>query len=258
MTFHEPFSLNGRVVLITGGSSGIGAGIVRRTAAAGAIPAVVDLNPPTAVLDSTGEPPFFAVGDVSDPDAIEAAVRAVIKHTGRLDVLVNNVGIYPNYALQDTTADVLDRLYAINLRAHFIFARAFHKHVLERGGGGRIVNISSMEAVKPSVGYGHAAYAAMKAGIIGLTLNLARELAPDGITVNSVLPGVTPTEGVATTTGRTAEQMESVLEDLRTKIPLQRFGTPDDLGNAVTFFASDAASYVTGQSLIVDGGIVLA
>jgi 2-dehydro-3-deoxy-D-gluconate 5-dehydrogenase len=145
----------------------------------------------------------------------------------------------------------------VNLRSHFLVTRAFARHVAARGGGGKIVNVASIDALRPSLDNGHAAYGALKAGVLGLTHQTARELAALKINVNAICPGVIITEGVASTTGRTKEQLEQVLQGLLPRIPVGRFGTPDDLGSAALFLASSASDFITGQHLVVDGGFLL-
>jgi 2-deoxy-D-gluconate 3-dehydrogenase len=246
------------VAVVTGGASGIGFGIASRFIEAGARVVVVDVVPEAdARFDERLPDASYLCVDLSAPGAGDEVVAAVVASEGRLDLLVNNVGIYPNFTLEDTDAAVFDRLSNVNLRSHLLMTRAFARHVAGHGLGGKIVNISSMDALHPSLPTGHAAYGALKAGVLGLTHQTARELAPLGITVNAISPGAILTEGVSKTTGRTQEELETVLEGLKPRLAVGRFGRPDDIAKVAVFLASSAADFVTGQNLLVDGGFLL-
>jgi 2-dehydro-3-deoxy-D-gluconate 5-dehydrogenase len=214
---------------------------------------VVDLEPPHEPSESIS----FIHADLSEAEAGDEAVEHVISAHDRLDILVNNVGIYPNFELADTNAEVFDRFAAVNLRSHFLLTRAFARHVATREPGGKIVNVASIDALRPSLATGHAAYGATKAGILGLTYQTARELAPLEIRVNAICPGVILTEGVEQTTGRSTEELKEVLNGLLPRIPAGRFGKPDDIAKAAVFLASAASDFITGQHLVVDGGFLL-
>jgi 2-deoxy-D-gluconate 3-dehydrogenase len=251
----ELVDLTGRVAVVTGGSMGIGLGIARRLHEAGAAVTVADLRGDLAAdvaqeLDAARPGSALAVrADVADEDDVRRMVQETVTGLGRIDVLVNNAGIYPNRALADMDVGTFRRVLDVNLTGVFICTREVAAHMVARGGGGRIVNVTSIDALHPSmVGLAH--YDASKHGLWGFTKSTALELAPHGIAVNAVAPGAIRTPG-------TGDVDPDALDAFAALIPMGRIGEPDDIGRAVLFLASDLASYVTGTQLVVDGGRLL-
>ncbi len=232
-------------VLITGGSRGIGAACVRKFAEQGAAVAflyIKSVKEARALADQTGAVAIQA--DVADHEALAVAVREAERRLGGIDVLVNNAGISYIGLISETSDDTWKRLADTNLGAAVVASREVSR-TLVRQHSGCIINIGS---VWGRVGAScEVAYSATKAGLEGLTRALAKELAPSGITVNCVEPGVIATDMNA---GFSEAAMRAICEE----IPLGRIGQPEDVANAVVWLASDAASFVTGQVLGVDGG----
>jgi gluconate 5-dehydrogenase len=244
------FSLAGRVALVTGATRGLGLEIARGMAAAGA---TVGINGRHAgrVAEIAGAIPgaFPAPFDITDLAAAAAAIDAIAATHGRLDCLVGNAAVRDRRPLSDITADAFRRLIETNLVAQYELSRLVARHMTARGQG-RIVFISSM--VGQQSFQGDPAYVASKGGLEALVRALAVELGPRGIAANAIAPGFIKTEINA---GFFAEPRA---QELARRIPLQRFGRPDELVGAAIFLASDAASYVTGQVLTVDAGLSIA
>lgn len=245
--------LQGRVAIITGAGRGMGAAIARRLAEDGAmvVPTDVDHKSALEVAKSIGEAGGSACAcelDVSRPELVRQAIAFVMLGCKRVDILVNNAGICERVRAEQITEEAWDRMFAVNLKGAFFCAQAVMGPMRAQGWG-RIINIASVGGRTGGAGVG-AHYAASKAGLICLTKSLARELAPHGITVNGVAPGVIETH----MTGAASEETQ---EHYRRSIPLGRFGTPRDVAHAVAFFASEEASYITGKILDVDGGMVM-
>lgn len=240
--------LEGKVALITGAARGIGKGIATRFAEEGARLVIADLDPRVeATARELGAGHIIA--DVSKSADAEAAVALAVEKHGRLDILVQNAGIYPWQLLEDTSADDWDRVMATNLRGCFLAAKAALAPMKAQRSG-RILFTSSITGPHvTSPGHGH--YSATKAGINGLIRAAALEWAGYGITVNGVEPGNILTEAIQE--HRSAEFIKS-MEDA---IPLGRLGSVRDVANAFLFLASDEASYITGTTIIVDGGQLL-
>ena len=232
-----------RVAIVTGSGQGIGEGIARVLAAAGAKVVVNDLVP-EKVDEVAGD--IGAVGhtaDVSNVEGVESLVGAALDAHGRVDILVNNVGMARDGYLAKMSEENWDTVIQVNLKSQFLTCRAVAPHMMEQEYG-RIVNISSRAWLG---GPGQANYAASKGAVISLTRTLALEMARFGITANAIAPALVDTplfRGLK----------EEVQERLVKTIPARRIGTPEDIGNAVLFLASDEASYVTGQTLYVCGG----
>ena len=246
-------------VLVTGGGGGIGSALCHRFAAEGARVAVLDRAHDAAAkvadeIDSTAGTALAVACDITDRDAVDAAVAQVTEQFGPIDVLVNNAGWDLFVPFLDTVPDDWARLIDINLVGALNMHHAILPRMVERGSG-RVVNISSDAARVGSSG--EAVYAACKAGLIAFSKTLAREHSRHGITLNVVCPGPTDTALLATVTD-TAANPEKLREAFRRAIPLGRLGEPDDLAGAVLFFASSDAAYVTGQVLSVSGGLTMA
>lgn len=238
-----------RVAVVLGGARGIGAGIAGRLAEEGAKLLIGDLR------DDVGETTAARLGgsyhrcDVGEPGDIQAIVQAAVDRFGRLDIMVQNAGIFPMNDLVDIPIDEWDRVLRVNLRGCFVATQAAMR-VMQGQRYGRIVLTSSItgpRVVPPQ----HAHYAASKAGINGLIRSAALEAAPFGITVNGVEPGNIMTEGIK------AERSPEYIAAMEAAIPMKKLGTPADIGNAVLFLASDEAAYITGTTIIVDGGQLL-
>ncbi|KAB8184141.1 glucose 1-dehydrogenase [Microbispora catharanthi] len=245
----------GKFAVVTGAARGIGAAIARRLAAEGAAVACVDLTADrcASIVDEitvTGGRAVAFGCDVSDGAQVEALVPGVLNEFGRIDVLVNNAGLTRDNLLFRMSEEDWDKVVDVNLKSVFLMSRAVQKHMVEQRSGA-IVNLSSRSALGNR---GQANYAAAKAGIQGLTATMAIELGPFGVRVNAVAPGyvATPmTEATAVRLGVTPEEHQATMAQA---VPLRRVGQPTEVASVVAFFASDDASYVTGQTLYVNGG----
>ncbi len=236
--------LSGRVALVTGGTRGIGAAIVRRLAEAGARVVALSRSGPGAETPAGAD---VLRGDVAVPADVERAIGAVVERHGRLDILVNCAGVIRRTPALETSEADWAAMVDINLKGVFLCARAAAP-VMRRGGGGRIVNVASVGA---DLALRHrAAYCAAKAGVVQLTRCLALEWGAFGITVNAVGPGITETPMTRGYLEADPVRRQTMLA----KIPLGRLGRPEDVAGAVLFLVSDLAAYVTGQVLYVDGG----
>lgn len=242
--------LHGQVAMVTGAARGIGKAIARRLQEAGARVVINDI-----LADELNETLAEGVGsealpgDVAVRSDVEAMVARVVERYGRLDILVNNAGVEPKASLLEMTDEQWDRTMAVNLTGTFLCTQVAARHMVQRGGGGRIIQISSIAGKNflPNC----ANYCASKAGVNGFTREAARELAAYGITVNAVCPGVIETEMTAA-----ARANPALMEKWMREIPAKRLGQPEEVAEFVAFLASPAASYITGQSLNIDGGKV--
>ena len=234
-------SLEGRVAIVTGGGGGLAEGICATLAASGAAVAAVDRSlekaERVAQLASSGRC-IALEADVSDKASVDAMAQRVISELGGIDILVNNAAIYPLRPWTEIEEEEWDRVMAVNLKGYFLCARAAYPSMRERGKG-RIINVASITFF---IGWsGFLDYVSSKGAIIGFTRTLAREVGPDGITVNAISPGAFPTD---------AERVHPDQEALNRRIleqqSLKRRGTPEDVGNLAAFLASDAASFITG------------
>jgi 2-deoxy-D-gluconate 3-dehydrogenase len=257
-----PFDLSGKNAVVTGGAMGIGYGIVKRLNEAGANVLIADLDGETAQTAAkklVGGPGKAAAiqANVAEEGTGEKVVAKCVELFGSIDILVNNAGIYPTSPILEMTPDFLDRVYRINLKGLVFVSKAAAAQMLKQGKGGKIVNIASIDAFHPSM-TGLTAYEASKGGVVMFTKGLALELAPNGVNVNAIAPGGIQTEGTSKSlVGMTEEQMIQMSKAFTAKIPLRRMGVPDDIGKVAVFLASSASDYMTGDTIIVDGGVLL-
>ncbi len=248
------FNLEGKVAIVTGARRGMGRAQALALADQGARVVVtdVDLRECELVVEEIkgkGHDAECFVLDVSRPDHVEEVFHAVVEKFGRIDILVNNAGVFEPKPALELSENEWDRTLDINLKGQFLCAQQA-ANIMTKQGGGRIINIASIASGQVGIGFpGAAHYTASKGGVIGLTETLALEWAPQGITVNAIAPGAIDTPMTSATSSS-----EEALEQLSKRIPLGRMGRPEEIAAAVVFFASDEASYVTGATLVVDGG----
>ncbi|HEY3227963.1 MAG TPA: 3-oxoacyl-[acyl-carrier-protein] reductase [Roseiflexaceae bacterium] len=246
-------NLKDKIALVTGGSRGIGRAIATTLADAGAT-VVVNYKGNQTAADEVVRAIAAADGqatatqaDVSKPEDVERLFKDVLERYGKLDILVNNAGITRDTLLLRMKEDDFDAVLQTNLRGVYLCTKAALRP-MTKARGGRIINITSVVGLMGNAGQSN--YAAAKAGIIGFTKSAAREMASRNITINAVAPGYIETE----LTGVLSETMRAAILE---NIPLGRLGAPQDVANLVCFLASDAAAYITGQTLTVDGGMVM-
>ncbi len=246
--------LSGKIALVTGAASGIGRAIALRFAKEDAKVSVVDINLEGAKnvakeIEDLGGKAIAVQCDVGDEEQVSKTVETTKKNFGNVSILVNNAGMVNSNLVPDLTTEQWHKLFQVNIDGMFYFSRALVKSMQE---GDRIINISSINAFCGNVTAAH--YAATKAAILGFTKTLALEVAFRGITVNAIAPGIIQT---GMTKGITDLPPEFVKEYVK-EIPVPRIGTPEDVATVAAFLASPEASYVTGQTIVVDGGLLLA
>ncbi len=245
-------NFNNKVALITGASQGIGEEIAYCLAKAGSILALFDvqeekLKAVSSKINREGGKALFFRVDISQSREVEKAVEKIIQELGKIDCLVNNAGITRDTLLMRMKEDDWDKVIEVNLKGTFNVSKAVIKNMVKNKYG-RIVNISSVVGLMGNIGQTN--YAASKAGIIGFSKSLAREVAPRGITVNVIAPGYVATS-------MTENLPEKIKEMFLNLIPMKRFGTPREIAQVVKFLLSDEASYITGQVINVNGGLYM-
>jgi 2-deoxy-D-gluconate 3-dehydrogenase len=259
--------LSGGVAIVTGGAMGIGQGIAFRLAEAGASVVIADRELEAAqhtagLISERGARALALQVDVSAVAAAQAMVRQTIATFGQVDILVNNAGIFPVAPALAVSEELWDRVLSVNLKGAFFCAQAAAQQMVKAGTGGRIINIASIDALHPTGALTH--YDTSKGGLVMMTKSLAKEFGPYGITVNAIAPGSISTPGAAAATAGPSQEPanangggDDLMATFLARIPLGRVGQPDDIATVALFLASDAASYVTGGVLIVDGGYLL-
>ncbi|WP_303841490.1 3-oxoacyl-[acyl-carrier-protein] reductase [Selenomonas ruminantium] len=245
--------LDGKVALVTGASRGIGRAIALKLAAEGAKVAInyagntAKAEEVKAEIEKNGGEAILVQADVADSVAVETMVNTVVEKFGQIDILVNNAGITRDGLLMRMKDEDFDAVINTNLKGVFYCTKLVSKLMMKKRSG-RIINMASVVGLMGNAGQTN--YAAAKAGVIGFSKSAAKELAARGITVNMVAPGFIDTD-------MTAAMTDKAKEMTLTGIPLNRMGTPEDVANAVAFLVSDNASYITGQVINVDGGMVM-
>ena len=259
-SLQELINLKGKTAIVTGGAMGIGFGVAYRLAEAGANVVISDMNEEVGItavksLTEKGFTAAFVQTDVSDEAGVARAIEFTTTTYGSLDILVNNAGIYPIIPVTQMELDFFEKVIHTNLRSVFMFTKVAAQAMIKQGKGGKIINITSVDAIHPSA-VGLAVYDASKHGVWGFTKNTALELAPYNIQVNAVAPGSIATPG--TGAGKpVSPEMEAISKKFTERIPMKRVGDPDEIGKVALFLASDLASYMTGSQVVVDGGVLL-
>jgi len=245
--------LSGKVALVTGSARGIGRSIAERFCAEGATVVVNDVGNDApaletlAALEAAGGKGSVEMFDVSDPAQVDASVKRILETHGRIDILVNNAGITRDNLLLRMSEEEFDAVVRVNLKGTWLLTKVVTRHMMKQRSG-KVINISSVVGMMGNAGQSN--YAAAKAGIIGFTKAAARELAARNITVNAIAPGFIRT-------AMTAGLPEAVQKTFLAQIPLGRFGAPEEVAELALFLASDAAAYVTGQVVGINGGMYM-
>lgn len=260
-SINELLNLSDKTAIVTGGARGIGFGISYRLAEAGARVLIADQDEEYAQgacqdLNNRGwlaEP--YQI-DVSSEEAVKQMIQYCKERFGSLDILVNNAGIYPASTISDMSSELFEKVLNVNLKSVFLTTK-YASEIMKAQGGGKIINISSIDSLHPSsIGLSH--YDASKHGVWGFTKSSALELANHKIWVNSIAPGGINTPGASAMSGNEqSEERQQQTRDFLAKVPMHRMGEPDDIGLVALFLASDMSAYMTGEQIVVDGGVLL-
>ena len=262
-TVNQILDLSTKAAIVTGGASGIGKAVALRLAEAGAVVMLSDPDEAASRqtvkhIRSRGGKAAFALPNTSFTSDAKQVVTETIQTFGRLDLIVNISGMYPPAPVLSMTEEVWDKALDANLKAIFFFSQSAAKEMTKGGRGGKIINIASFEALHPITQLAH--YNASKGGLVMLTKALAMELAPHRILVNAVAPGIIRTPGLEdllSTLIPTGQPFGELTQFLLPRVPLFRIGEPDDVAKMVLCLSSSAADYMTGQTIVVDGGYLL-
>lgn len=252
--------LKKKTAIVTGGAMGIGFGVAYRLAEAGANVVIADIDEKVGTaaakeLKGEGWEAVYKKTNASLEKDVQAALNFAVQTYGGIDVLVNNAGIYPTIPVRQMKPADFEKVLAVNLKSVFLFTKAVTEVMIKQNRGGKIINITSIDALHPS-SIGLAVYDASKHGVWGFTKNSALEFAPYNIQINAIAPGGIATPG--TGVGKPVPpDMAAVIKKFIEKIPMKRMGDPDDIGKAALFLASDLSSYMTGSQMVVDGGVLL-
>tara|TARA_Y200000002_G_scaffold188447_1_gene155524 strand:+ start:1545 stop:2273 length:729 start_codon:yes stop_codon:yes gene_type:complete len=239
--------LENKIAIITGGGRGIGKAITNRYLNEGATVILAELDEQSGKNTSDSIGCHFVKTDISHEDSVNSLFEYVKTKFSRLDILVNNAGILQDSTLKKLDSNQFDSVINVNLRGTYLCGKAAADIMVTQGSG---VILNAASVVAHNGNFGQTNYVASKAGVIGMTKVWARELGKDGIRVNAIAPGFIKTD-------MTAGMPEKIIRMMGDKVPLKRWGTPEDVANAYTFLASDLASYITGTVLNVDGGVVV-
>jgi len=239
--------LTKKIALITGGGRGIGRATARQYSKEGATVIIADSNNQIGEIAAKEISGYFIKVDISNQKSVDSLFNYVERKFGRLDILVNNAGVLDDSTLEKMDPDQFDTVMNVNLRGTYLCGKAATKIMIPKGGG---VILNAASVVAHNGNFGQTNYVASKTGVIGMTKVWARELGKNGIRVNAIAPGFIQTD-------MTANLPEKIIQIMNDKIPLKRWGRPEDIANAYTFLASDNASYITGTVINVDGGVVV-
>ncbi|MBP6880947.1 SDR family oxidoreductase [Candidatus Saccharibacteria bacterium] len=261
LPINQLLNLTGNAAIVTGGGNGIGESIAYRLAEAGSKVLVADIDLVAAErvaqsLNANGWTASAIQVDVSDEPQVQAMIQACQDTFGSVDILVNNAGVFPLQPIATMTYNQFQDVLDVNLGSVFLSTKCASE-IMKQQGGGTIINVTSVDALHPSI-VGLAHYDASKHGTWGFSKNAALELAEHNIRVNAVAPGGIATPGLAKMSeGASAEQLKLGHDAQMAKIPMHRVGEPDEIGKVVLFLASDMSSYMTGEQIVVDGGLLL-
>lgn len=262
---NELVSLTDKKAIVTGGATGIGFAICYRLAEAGATVLIADTNAEAAQkateqLKDYGYNATFTQCDVSQEKEVKAMVNTAIEKMGGIDILVNNAGIYPRISLSQMLGNDFEQVLSVNLTGTFLCSRYASQKMIEQGRGGCIINIASIDSLHPS-STGLSAYDSSKGGVLMLTKSMALELGQYNIRVNAIAPGGIMTKGILSQTKASSKEQERAqlkeLKTFMTRMVLGRMGDADDVARVALFLASDLASYLTGDLIVVDGGYLI-
>jgi len=253
--------LDGRTAIVTGGAMGIGRSIATALARAGASVMIADADAEAGSVTAKelverGFAVEHTATDVSSESDVRRLVDETVTWTGRIDILVNNAGIFPTVPVLDMTVEDFSHVIDVNLKGVYLCSRLVARQMIAQGSGGRIINVTSVDATHPSsIGLAH--YDASKHGVWGFTKNLALELAPHHIWVNAIAPGGILTPGASHMQPAPGFDPAELTRRFLERIPMGRMGDPDEIGSVALFLAGDMASYMTGSQVVVDGGVLL-